>query len=641
MLILLSVALSEELPDFLQAPIDADVFQPTVQGRMMVTTDAQPDEGVGYAFQFTGQSARNPYVWIDRETGEETVVLSGFSGAVVGGASWRGNTRLGLDVPVYVTSGGPIAVGGPALGEARLHGRQVVVPGGDERVGLALTGAVRIPLGRADSLLGPNSSQGEAGLVLDYAVGRTLWALNLGGRFGAPTTLHPSLRWGSQLHFGFGTAVALTEGVDLTAEVVGHTQFNDLFGYSQGSPIQTLGSVQVEPAEGLVLRVGGGVGLTDGVGAADWRVVAGVVWAPTGYGRDRDRDTIPDEDDACPTSPEDPDGFEDDDGCPEADNDVDGVLDGQDRCPDEAEDPDGYEDDDGCPEDNAYLVIRVIDWKGEAVPATLVHVSPANEMGDVRDLEDVHTVSLDLAEGAWEVRVQAEGYADWFTTVSLDAEDETVIDARLRTLGSVARVRVTPFDREDNPMESVQVVVDGEVTVPIVNGEPSLELDEGQHTLVIKKAGHVPVETTVDVSLDEERNVRVVLLPDYVELQDDVLVLTHPIDFVDESVLTPRGEEIVDEIHDLLKAHPEITLLRIEGHTDNIGPDDANLELSQMRADTVRVELILRGIDGDRMYAAGLGEDYPIADNGTEEGRRANRRVTFFVEEWAEPEPED
>lgn len=641
MLFLLSLALCEELPDFLEAPVDADVFQPTVQGRMSVTTDAQADEGLGYALQLTGQGARNPYVWIDRETGEETVVLSGFSGAIVGASSWRGNTRLGLDVPVYFTSSGPVVAGGPALGEARIHGRHLVVPGGDERVGLAVTGAVRIPLGRADSLLGPTSSQGEAGVVLDYAVGRTLWALNLGGRFGAPTTLHPSLSWGSQLHFGFGTAVGLTDQVDLTAEVVGHTQFNDLFGYSQGTPIQTLGSLRVSPVEGLTVRVGAGVGLTDGVGAADWRVVTGVIWAPTGFGRDRDRDSIPDEFDACLTSPEDLDGFEDDDGCPEEDNDGDGLLDSQDRCPNEAEDSDGYEDTDGCPEDNAHLVIRVIDWKGEAVPATLVHVSPASEMGDVSDLKGVHTASLDLAEGAWEVRVQAEGYADWFATVSLGAEDETVIDARLRSLGAVARVRVTPLDREEELLETVQIVINGELTVPVTNGEPSLELTEGQHTLVIKKAGHVPVETTVDVLLDEERHVRVLLLPDYVELQDDVLVLTHPVDFQDGTVLSPRGEEIVDEIHDLLKAHPEIELLRIEGHTDNIGPDDANLELSQMRADTVRVELILRGIDGDRMYAAGFGEDYPVADNGTEEGRRANRRVTFFVEEWAEPEPEN
>jgi outer membrane protein OmpA-like peptidoglycan-associated protein len=65
---------------------------------------------------------------------------------------------------------------------------------------------------------------------------------------------------------------------------------------------------------------------------------------------DRDEDGIPDAADRCPTEPEDKDGFEDDDGCPDPDNDLDGVLDTVDRCPTEPEDKDGFEDDDGCPD---------------------------------------------------------------------------------------------------------------------------------------------------------------------------------------------------------------------------------------------------------------------------------------------------
>jgi outer membrane protein OmpA-like peptidoglycan-associated protein len=68
--------------------------------------------------------------------------------------------------------------------------------------------------------------------------------------------------------------------------------------------------------------------------------------------RDRDGDGIPDEDDECPGSPEDYDGFEDDDGCPDPDNDGDGILDEDDVCPDQPEDFDGVEDRDGCPEEN-------------------------------------------------------------------------------------------------------------------------------------------------------------------------------------------------------------------------------------------------------------------------------------------------
>ena len=65
---------------------------------------------------------------------------------------------------------------------------------------------------------------------------------------------------------------------------------------------------------------------------------------------DRDGDGILDNVDECPRDPEDKDGFEDDDGCPDLDNDQDGLADKIDKCPDEPEDKDGFEDDDGCPD---------------------------------------------------------------------------------------------------------------------------------------------------------------------------------------------------------------------------------------------------------------------------------------------------
>ena len=65
---------------------------------------------------------------------------------------------------------------------------------------------------------------------------------------------------------------------------------------------------------------------------------------------DRDADGIPDARDTCPDDPEDKDGFQDEDGCPEPDNDKDGILDEKDQCPNEAEDTDGFQDTDGCPE---------------------------------------------------------------------------------------------------------------------------------------------------------------------------------------------------------------------------------------------------------------------------------------------------
>jgi outer membrane protein OmpA-like peptidoglycan-associated protein len=65
---------------------------------------------------------------------------------------------------------------------------------------------------------------------------------------------------------------------------------------------------------------------------------------------DKDLDGIPDEKDQCPNDPEDKDGFEDADGCPDKDNDLDGLLDDKDKCPNQPEDFDKFQDTDGCPE---------------------------------------------------------------------------------------------------------------------------------------------------------------------------------------------------------------------------------------------------------------------------------------------------
>ncbi|HEX3695339.1 MAG TPA: OmpA family protein [Polyangia bacterium] len=65
---------------------------------------------------------------------------------------------------------------------------------------------------------------------------------------------------------------------------------------------------------------------------------------------DSDNDGIPDNVDKCPNEPEDKDGFQDEDGCPDPDNDNDGVADVKDKCPNEAEDKDGFQDEDGCPD---------------------------------------------------------------------------------------------------------------------------------------------------------------------------------------------------------------------------------------------------------------------------------------------------
>jgi hypothetical protein len=100
--------------------------------------------------------------------------------------------------------------------------------------------------------------------------------------------------------------------------------------------------------------------LTNAVGVPDFRALVGVRYAVGVPGRggqkDSDTDGVPDHQDRCPRDPEDLDGFQDEDGCPEADNDRDGVPDDDDECPDDAEEPGG--DKDGCPDNRGWWSAR-------------------------------------------------------------------------------------------------------------------------------------------------------------------------------------------------------------------------------------------------------------------------------------------
>lgn len=118
-----------------------------------------------------------------------------------------------------------------------------------------------------------------------------------------------------------------------------------------------------------------------------------------------------------------------------------------------------------------------------------------------------------------------------------------------------------------------------------------------------------------------------------VQRQGDNILLTMPNQITfgfDQSNVQSAFYPVLDNVSGVLNQYPS-TFIDIVGHTDSVGSDSYNLKLSQQRAASVRRYLMGQGVDGDRMISEGYGEERPIEDNRTSEGRAANRRVEFLI----------
>jgi outer membrane protein OmpA-like peptidoglycan-associated protein len=371
-----------------------------------------------------GFSVERPYV--PRELGfglglflhyaDDAVVLHDATGAVarrpldsaltldlLGSVALLHVLEIGVDVPVHaVYEGDPLLLNGRLVQAGRGIGDVRLVPklafeGRSLAVGIAVP--VTLPTGSAGALRGDGVVTAEPKLLLGLRARRVAFTANAGLR------LRPDrqpLR--QEVTFGGGAQLALfphRDVLDLTVEATGGAFLDPAIEGMARVPVELLAGVVVKPTRSWQVYLGGGPGLTDGLGAANFRVVGGIRFAPrpaTSSYSDRDDDGIPDFADRCPRAAEDYDGHEDEDGCPDDDNDRDGVADDVDECPDEP----GPGTRDGCPEGDAYYRENRIVLRGKIQFETgSARLKPASEhLLDrvalvLRDHPEIHHVRVE------------------------------------------------------------------------------------------------------------------------------------------------------------------------------------------------------------------------------------------------------
>lgn len=351
--------------------------------------------------------AHQPLKMLSATTGEETSALMAFqfNMELLLAFGLFDRLELGLAFPVTVAqSSDDLAALNRAPGTTLSAGMGDIrfIP----KVRLLTTSAVSfavalplsLPSGDQDNFLGDATVTFSPSAIIALNLSRFTAALNVGYRLRKDQSVQisseaqPKLVIDDELFGSLGLGVPIWGGrIDLLADFFFSMSVIEL--RQTEAPVEFLVGARFKLPYSLAASVAGGAGLTYGVGAPKFRVIAGLSYqyvaprkaakkrkvgtsdpdldgivgkadkcpnAPEdrdGFedddgcpDKDNDKDGIPDLDDACPNSPEDRDGFEDNDGCPEADNDKDGILDAKDMCPNEKEDFDGFEDQDGCPD---------------------------------------------------------------------------------------------------------------------------------------------------------------------------------------------------------------------------------------------------------------------------------------------------
>ena len=475
--------------------------------------------------------------------------------------------QLDLGLPIYLVNEGTKLSGEGfdelGIGDLSVRPKANFISSQDGGFGLGMLVDFSIPSGDSGTFTGGGFAVTPK-LLVDYKVGDFLMAANLGASIRETATID-NLDQGSAFEYGVGGQYSLLNGLFLIeGELFGRSSFDDFFA-SDDSPLEGILGAKLVTSSGFQVFAGSGGGLISGAGAPAFRAYVGMGYAQRS--NDFDGDGIANKVDACIDIPEDSDGFEDEDGCPDEDNDQDQILDLDDKCPDLAEDLDGFEDEDGCPdEDND--VDGILDAEDKC----------PNEPEDKNNFED------------------GDGCPDGET----DSDGDGIKDA-------VDKCREKPEDKDgfqdedgcpdtDNDSDGI---LDKDDKCP---NKPGLAANNG-----------CPAEKP-----------RAVLNEKEIQILEKVFFEN------DKAIIKSDSYPLLNEVGLILRTNPSVKV-EIGGHSDDKGKDEYNLQLSRARAKSVEVYLTNKGVKAAQLTSVGYGETKPLDPKKTNAARAKNRRVEFKI----------
>ena len=530
--------------------------------------------------------------------------------------------RIGLNLPIVLFQDGH---------QTTLGTRTISLPANDQALGdlrvaadfrlfgehlspitMAIGVQVWFPTGSQDDYTTDGNVRVAPRVTVAGDIDIFTYSARIGAQFGRPERWFGATKLGQELTFAAAAGLrVIDKHLVVGPEVFGSTVIlsdpatGNTTGLADNGTAQTAveGLLVAHYTAGFVrFGAGGGFGFTRGLGSPERRWMVSFEIVPT-VSQDTDADGIVDQDDACPTVAGVKSADPKKNGCP-PDRDGDGVVDADDACIDvpglktsdpltngcpavKDDDKDGIPNEkDACP---AVPGVKHDDPKKNGCP-------PDNDGDGIINDTDA---CPDLA-GVPDPDPRKNGCPP-------DKDEDGILD-------------------KDDACIDVKGVPS---TKPEFNGCPA-DLDSDTIANEVDACPREPGKANADPTKNG--------CPTAYIAQGSIKILDQ-VKFKTASAEILPGkdsQEILQAVLEILKTHPEVKKVSVEGHTDSVGNPQFNKTLSANRAASVVKWLVTHGIDKARLTSAGFGPDRPIADNATDDGKRQNRRVEFHIVEGAD-----
>ncbi len=569
-----------------QTGFAVDRFEPSERGSQFFVVDnldlrgaARPALGAVLDYSY------KPLLVYDTNGNERSAIVRHQTFVHLGGSLVVADRlRLGLNVPVAIyQDGDPSSLNGlaykpatePAIGDIRLAADLRLVGTKTDPFTLAFGVRAWLPTGPSEQFAGDGAFRIAPQFLAAGDLGVFTYAARLALVYRAHDPAFAGSELGSEMVGAVGAGLKTLDGrFVIGPEVFASSVFSgsDTFFRTQSTPVEGLVGLHYDVTPDVRVGAGAGTGLTRGFGAPQFRGLFSFEYAPAYEKPDRDRDGIPDDEDACPDTAgvRDPDPKKN--GCPPPppplDTDGDGVLDTEDACPTVAGPRTTNPKTNGCPDRDHDGVPDVVDACPD-VPGVATDNPKTNGCPPDRD---------------------GDGVLD---------KDDACPDV--------------PGIKTDDPK---------------TNGCPDADRD--------KDGIPNDVDACPDQAGPKSDDPKTTGCPRVFIRNGLIQILEQPKFDFNKAAIKKESDSLLTEVAKVMTDHPEIKKVRVEGHTDNVGSADYNKKLSQQRADAVILWLSSHGVAADRLRAVGMGKDRELVPNTTDANRALNRRVEFHIEEQDE-----